>query len=46
MLSGLFKLLSLWWLVKAVARGPRGLAGYAVRKGLRRAANRGIRRVR
>lgn len=46
MLTTLFKALSFWWLFKAIVKGPRGLAAYGVRRAIRRAGNREVRKIR
>lgn len=46
MLRTLLKLLSGYYLVRALFRGPRAFTGYVVRRQLRRTANKAIRRVR
>lgn len=46
MFRSLFKALSFYWLFKAAAKGPRGLATYAVRKAMRRSVNRQVRKIR
>lgn len=46
LLSTLFKGLSFYWLFRAVQKGPRGLATYAVRKQVRKAVNKRVRKIR
>lgn len=42
----LFKLLSGYYLLKALFKGPRYFVGFLTRRTLRRATNRQIRRIR
>ena len=46
MIRMFFKVLSFWWLFKALSRGPRSGASYLLRREVRRTANRQIRKLR
>ncbi len=43
-MRGLLRLLSLFWLLRAAARGPDALMRYLLRRQIRRAVLRGLRR--
>jgi hypothetical protein len=42
MIRALYRMLSLLWMVKAVAKGPGSAARYAVRQQARKAVNRNV----
>lgn len=45
-MRNVYRALSLYWLLRAAARGPRALMGYLLRRQLRRTVYRGLRRRR